>query len=63
MGILSMLLGKKQKEEPRLTMVSELRRCKRSDSKLRAMLYEMSNSHCEEVFALCGFPYWDRNDI
>ncbi len=58
MGFFATLFGKKS-SGPRLPMVSALQRCKRSDAKLRTMLYELSTPHCEEVFVYSGFPYDD----
>lgn len=58
MSFFATLFGKKN-AGPRLTMVSNLQRCKRSDAKLRTMLYRLSTPHCEEAFTYSGFPYDD----
>lgn len=55
MGIFSSLF-RKSEPNPRLSMVSEIRRCKKSDKKLRDMLFHLMKPHDAEHFAASGFP-------
>lgn len=55
MGIFSSLF-RKSEPNPRLSMVSEIRRCKKSDKKLRDMLFHLMKPYDAENFAASGFP-------